>query len=114
MKKDVIDRQQLDSWKFQAHNSVFSPSGYYKLMFTGLQVCMVFKKLWKSKGLHKQKSFIWLLLVDGLCTRDMMERRRWHSGVDFAVCNTQQRESREHLLFNCPFAINVWHRLGIV
>jgi hypothetical protein len=89
---------------------------YYKFMFAGLEVSPIFRKLWKSKILHKQKVFVWLLLVDRLNTRDMVERRHWQlrSGVNCAVCTSHERETREHLFFNCPFASKVWQKLGIV
>jgi hypothetical protein len=83
-------------------------------MFAGLNASPVFKRLWKSKGLHRV--FVWLFLMDHLNTRDMMDRRHWHlnSGLHCAMCNTNHRETREHLFLNCPFASNVWHRFRIV
>jgi hypothetical protein len=81
----------------------------------GLKYLLFFKKIWKSEVLHKQKVFVWLLLVDRLNTRDMMDRRNWHlhSGVDCETCSGHERETREHLFFNCRFAQKIWHFLNI-
>ena len=68
-----------------------------------------------TKLLHKQKVFVWLFLVDRLNTRDMMARRHWHldSGVNCAMCSRGQRETRDHLFFNCSFARKCWAELDI-
>jgi hypothetical protein len=93
----------------------FSPSGYYKFMFAGINASPLFMKLWKSKSLHKQKVFVWLFLVDRLNTRDMMDRRQWKldSGVNCVMCNHALRETRDHLFFNCAFSQKCWRRLRI-
>jgi hypothetical protein len=84
-------------------------------MFGRINVSPVFKKLWKSKLLHKQKVFVWLFLVDRLNTRDMMDRRQWHldSGFNCVMCSSSKRETRDHLFFNCSFARKCWSKLSI-
>jgi len=115
MKQDISSRLSLDSWTFSHSSGVFAPAAFYKFMFAGLHVSHIFTKLWKSKCLLKQKVFVWLFLVDRLNTRDMIDRRHWHldSGVNCAMCNLNQRETRDHLFFNCVFAANCWRKLGI-
>jgi hypothetical protein len=78
-------------------------------------VSPVFKKLWKSKCLHKQKVFVWIFLVDRLNTRDMMDRRQWHldSGFNCVMCSSSKRGTRDHLFFNCSFARKCWSKLRI-
>lgn len=93
----------LDAWSFSgSHSGKFPPSGYYQLMFSCIQVCSLFGLIWKSKSLPKQKVFMWLLLLDHLSTRDMMDRLNWivDSGVNCALCQNNPRETREHLFFN--------------
>lgn len=84
-------------------------------MFSGLRVSPLFSMIWKSKCLPKQKVFMWLLLVDWLNSRDMMERRHWtlDSGVNCALCQTSPRETRLHLFFNCRFAQRCWRSIDI-
>jgi hypothetical protein len=116
LKQNELDRVKPDSWTFMAQNGRYSSAAYYKFMFADLEVSPIFRKLWKSKSLHKPKVFVWLLLVDRLNTRDLIDRRHWHlnSGVNCALCGQWERETREHLFFNCSFAIRVWHKLGII
>jgi hypothetical protein len=105
-----------DNWTFLQANKAYTPSTYYKFIFDGLSVSLVFKRLWKRKSLHKHKVFVWLFLVDRLNTRDMIERRHWtlDSGVNCVMCNQAQRQTRDHLFFNCGFARKCWRKVGIV
>jgi hypothetical protein len=45
----------------------------------------------------------------------MMDRRHWHvsSGLNCAVCTASEKETKEHLFFNCTFARKVWRQVGI-
>lgn len=95
LENDMPTRSQLDRWSFTSGNGAYSSMAFYNLMFDGLDVSPIFKKLRKSKYLHKQKVFMWLLLVDRLNTGDMMDRRQWHvqSGLNCVMCNAQDRET---------------------
>jgi hypothetical protein len=114
LRMDEAARLSQDKWLFIKQKGVYSSRGLYKFLFSGLVVSSVFKKLWKSRCLNKQKVFAWLLLVDRLNTRDMMDRRHWHvaSGLDCAICG-REKETREHLFFNCQFASRVWNKVGV-
>jgi hypothetical protein len=112
---DSASRTLFDNWRFFAQNGVYTSMAFYKYIFSGLQVSYIFRKLWKSKCLNKQKVFIWLILVDRINTGDMMDRRHWHvsSGLNCAVCTASEKETKEHLFFNCTFARKVWRQVGI-
>ena len=47
----------------------------------------------------KIKVFAWMLIMDRLNTKDMVERRQWHldDGVNCVICPLQARETRDHL-----------------
>jgi hypothetical protein len=115
MSEDSESRDNRDSWIFSENKGGYTSVAYYKLMFDGMNAFPIFKKLWKSRCLHKHKVFVWLFLVDRVNTRDMIDRRHWHldSGLNCVMCNQSQRETREHLFFNCAFAAKIWNRLGI-
>jgi hypothetical protein len=104
-----------DKWSFFLLNGSYSAKALYRFMFSGVPASPVFRKVWKSKCLNKQKVFVWLILVDRINTRDMMDRRNWHvsSGLNCAICQEQARETKDHLFFNCRFARRVWAALGI-
>jgi hypothetical protein len=116
LKSDATRRSISDRWAFFLQNGVYSSMAFYKYAFSGLQVSVIFKKLWKSRCLNKQKVFAWLILVDRINTRDMMNRRHWvvTSGLDCAICGRSERETKEHLFFNCGFARRIWQILGII
>lgn len=61
------------------------------------------------------KTFGWLLLVDRLNTKDMLQRRRSNvqSGINCVMCRENQRETRDHLFFECEFAKQCWIQFGI-
>ena len=62
----------------------------------------------------KLKVFGWLLLMDRLNTRDMMQRRHWNVQDDTCVlCHLASHEDRVHLFFTCNFSQCVWNYLGI-
>ena len=74
----------------------------------------IFKWIWKCSCTLKIRVFGWLLLMDRLNTRDMMQRRHWIIQDDSCVlCLTQTHEDRIHLFFTCNFSQRVWNYLGI-
>jgi hypothetical protein len=115
VRNEETQRTVPDKWSFIYSKGVYSPSAYYKFLFDGLNVSPIFQKLWRSKCLHKQKVFVWLFLVDRLNTRDMLERRHWkmNTGVNCVMCSHVHRETRDHLFFNCDFALRCWQKLEI-
>ena len=61
----------------------------------------------------KLKVFAWLLIQDRLNTGDMLVRRRCPiRDVNCVICQAQ-RETREHLFFECHFNTDCWSALGI-
>jgi hypothetical protein len=58
------------------------------------------------------KTFAWLLLVDRLNTRDMLQRH-WNTTDDThcELCPLRAYEDRIHLFFQCNFSSRVWNYL---
>lgn len=109
------DHLMTDVWTYLHNSGRHSSASYYSCMFNGLQVPKAFSLVWKSKCLPKQKVFLWLIPVDRLNPRDMMERRHWHveTGVNCVLCSSATREDRAHLFFNCAFPWACWRFLNI-
>ena len=63
----------------------------------------------------KIKVFAWMLIMDMLNTKDMVERRHWHldDGVNCLLCPLRTRETRNHLFFECNFSVRIWNYLQI-
>ena len=62
----------------------------------------------------KIKVFGWLLLQDRLNTRDMLRRRHYNIGDDFAclLCG-QEVETLDHMIFTCHFSKMCWDKIHI-
>ena len=87
---------------------------YYESCFSHLVVDPIFKWIWRSACTLKFKVFGWLLLMDRLNTRDMMQCRNWIIQDDSCVlCLCAPHEDRTHLFFACNFSQRVWNYLGI-
>jgi hypothetical protein len=63
----------------------------------------------------KIKFFAWLLLVDRLNTRDMLQRRNKHleEGYLCALCPDLIQETSLHLFFECTSSAARWYATGI-
>mgnify|MGYP000865977159 FL=1 len=109
-----LDGESKDIWKWPSKSGVFMSKIYYDSCFSHLVVDPIFKWIWKCACTLKFKVFGWLLLMDRLNTRDMMQRRHWIIQDDTCVlCNLAQHEDRAHLFFACNFSQRVWNYLGI-
>lgn len=83
---------EKDQWTFIWGNRQYTSSRIYRFAFSGLHVSPVFSWLWKSKSMPRITTFGWLLLVDRLNTKDMLQRRRSNvqSGTSFVMCSDNQ------------------------
>jgi hypothetical protein len=75
----------------------------------------VFKMVWKSRCTPRIKFFAWLVPVDRLNTKTMLQRRHMNvqDGTVCIMCTTGEQETIEHLFFDCPFAQSCWARIGV-
>lgn len=65
----------------------------------------------------KVKVFGWLLLIDRLNTRDMLDRKHCApdgSDLTCVICSSGARETLQHLFFHCTFSSECWAQFGIV
>jgi hypothetical protein len=103
-----------DIWTYNWGDS-YLPSKQYALAHAHLVVLAVFKWLWKSSCMMKNKVFAWLLLNDRLNTRDLLIRRNWKVTEDkhCVLCPIRAYEDRLHLFFECNFSRRIWNYLQI-
>ena len=93
-----LDGESKDIWKWPSKSGAFMSKLYYDSCFSHLVVDPIFKWIWKCACRLKFKVFGWILLMDRLNTRDMMQRRHWIIQDDTCVlCNFAQHEDRAHL-----------------
>lgn len=69
----------------------------------------------ENKCTLKLKVFLWLLLMDRLNSKDLLQRKHFNTqGNDRCVtCNSLTTEDSFHLFFTCSFAQQCWHNIGI-
>jgi hypothetical protein len=71
--------------------------------------------IWKSKCLPKLRVFSWLLVMDRLNKKELMQRKNWQidGGPFYVLCSSQIEESCDHLFFQCLFVISCWDIINI-
>jgi hypothetical protein len=107
-------RDGVDTWKYSWGNSSFSTSRAYKFLTTGALAHPAFLWIWKSRCQMKYKVFFWLLLVDRLNTRDLLQRRDMIlDSYTCDMCILQLPETNAHLLLRCNFAKACWNSIGV-
>ncbi|XP_073355123.1 uncharacterized protein [Aegilops tauschii subsp. strangulata] len=104
-----------DIWFWKGTAKGYSPKLFYSHTFVSASFNPLTAWIWKSSCTMKIKVFAWMLIMDRLNTKDMVERRHWHleGGVSCVLCPLQTRETRDHLFFNCNFSVRVWNYLQI-
>ena len=83
----------------------FSVSSVYKHLYRNCARADN-RQLWKAKIPLKIKIFMWLTLQNAILTKDNLLKRKWKGGPSCAFC--QEKESVNHLFFDCPVSKYVW------
>ena len=81
-----------DVWNYVWGNGSYSSKRIYKLAFSNAESHLVFRWIWKASCIPRIKYFSWLILVDRLNTKDMLQRRH---------CNVQDDD--RYVL--CPLGV---------
>ena len=109
------ETDDMDTRKFAWGNSSYTPTKYYKFIFSLVPRDRALDLVWKSKSLPKLRVFMWLLIHDRLNTKDLMLRKHgnFDGGPHCVLCNNSSLENRYHLFFDCPFAVACWNSVHI-
>jgi hypothetical protein len=93
----------------------YTSARYYRFLFERVPRNEIMISIWSSKTMPKIKVFLWLMLIDRLNTRDIMQRKNWRvdSGTDCSLCQTTSLETRTHLFFECDFVKCCWNAINI-
>nr|XP_040251774.1 uncharacterized protein LOC120968845 [Aegilops tauschii subsp. strangulata] len=104
-----------DIWFWKGTAKGYSPKLFYSHTFVSASFNPLAAWIWKSSCTMKIKVFAWMLIMDRLNTKDMVDRRHWHleDGVNCVLCPLQTKETRDHLFFNCNFSVRIWNYLQI-
>jgi hypothetical protein len=111
----VSTEGMLDSRSFVWGKNSYSSARFYKFLFEAIPSDSGLTAIWKSKCLPKLRVFAWLLMMDRLNCKELMLRKKWNieEGYDCVLCDSGALETRDHLFFQCPFAISCWQKIGI-
>jgi hypothetical protein len=85
-------------------------------VFSAMEAHPIFKMVWRSRCTPRIKFFAWLILVDRLNTKTMLQRRHLNiqDNLVCVMCNTGEQETIEHLFFDCPFAQECWATIDVI
>lgn len=103
-----------DAWIWPFNKGSYRPKSFYMHEHANIVADPIFQWIWKCSCTLKIKMFGWLLLMDRLNTRDMLQRRHWHVDDDTCVlCPSNIHEDIVHLFFSCTFSQRVWNYLQV-
>lgn len=104
--QEMVISQDLDQWTYQWNSQQYQSKKVYNLFFSHIQPAGPITSIWKSKCTLKLKVFIWLLLMDRLNTKELLQRKHFNTqgGIMCVTCNSMLTEDSLHLFFTCPFA----------
>lgn len=117
---DLMSRIDLsgdcDSWSYIWGSLKFTSQKFYAFNFRALKSPQHFVWLWKSKFTSKVKVFGWLMLMDRLNTKFLLDHKHCAPPNCDLYCMLRQQQCTEtmlHLFFLCPFSTVCWNSLGI-
>jgi hypothetical protein len=110
----TYDQDTKDRWS-PVWGNKFTSRKFYTHVFKEVEAHPIYKIIWKSRCIPRIKFFAWLILVDRLNTKTMLQRRHLNvqDGIACIMCSNGEQETIEHLFFSCSFAQTCWAKLRI-
>lgn len=105
-----------DIWSWSNSDKSYTAKRYYEMMIhSPITPNSLLMWIWKSCCTLKIKVFAWMLIMDRLKTKDMLERRHWNITDEHncILCPSHSREDRNHFFFQFNFSIRIWNYLQI-
>lgn len=106
-----------DGWTYIWGSAMYTSQHLYKIGFWSLTPPLTLQWIWQCKVNMKIKVFGWLLLLDRVNTRDLLDRKHCappNTSVFCSTCLIDARETREHIFFHCDFSKACWIKIGWV
>jgi hypothetical protein len=115
----LIDQVTEDKliWKAE-RNGFYSVKSAYRLCVDVLTDSSHLRKggywqgIWRLKVPPKVRNLIWRICRDVVPTRRRLQDKGVQCPLSCVVCNGSE-EDLDHILFNCPFSVQVWQRMGL-
>lgn len=98
-----------DQWNYFWTPNLFQSKKLYGLFFAHIQPEIPLTLIWKSKSTMKIKVFLWLLLMDRLNTKELLQRKNYSTqgGIKCLVCNVTNTEDYIHFFSHIRLHNNV-------
>jgi hypothetical protein len=95
----AYDQKATDKWT-PIWGNKYTSWQFYKYVFKEVEVHPIYKIIWKSRCIPRIRFSTWLILVDRLNTKTMLQRRNLNvqDGTTCIMCNSGEQETIEHLL----------------
>lgn len=108
----LSDTPSSPSWIVNCKSSnTFSSASIYLSIQDPAPPVPWFRLIWLKQGIPKHKTMAWLMLLNRCPTRDRLLSWGLQTDPLCLLCN-QENESRNHLLFLCPFSTTVWNHFS--
>ena len=104
-KVNITEEEDIMIWKLEKKGK-FSSKSLYRYMIDGGLIDTKMKGVWKARIPQKIKIFLWMAWKDKLQTAEQLVKRNWKGPISCKLCG--EKESVNHLLFQCPIASVVW------
>jgi len=108
------DEEAADHW-VPTWGNTYTARRFYSQVFNNLDAHPAYKIVWRSRCTPRVKFFAWLVLVDRLNTKTMLQRRHLNIQGDAmcVMCDAREEETLDHLFFECQFAKECWATIQI-
>jgi hypothetical protein len=101
---ELTNEKDILTWNLTTSGTFTVKSMYLDLLNDDTKYLK--KYIWKMKVPLKIKVFMWFLHRKVILTKDNLARRNWNG--DKSCCFCDNKESIQHLFFECPLAKIIW------
>ena len=104
MESCQLDNSCPDAWVWRhGKQANYSSKKFHDFVYQPVMANPILKWVWKSCCTMSIKMFAWLVIMDRVNTKDMIQRRHWriNDGPECVLCPTGTLEDRNHLFFQC-------------
>ena len=104
-----IEQQNgMDCWKFSRAN--YKAADVWECIRPRKEKVVWYRLLWTSFVVPKHAVIAWMAIQNRLPTKDRL--RSWGLEMDDkCVMCQQEAETRDHIFFDCPFAVAIWKEI---
>ena len=107
----LADRPDNHVCPFAAADGVLWAGPVYKAIKTHGTSQSLLLLAWSNCGPPRVQFFAWLLIQERIQCRANLKKKSIVEDDNCELCK-QASESADHLIFRCPFAANVWTKMG--